>query len=317
MKIFVLQRALVLFVASFLSVGVVWANDVTLVSGKTTSITTADLRADVDSRMTAELKERFLSRPDSVSRLALTLYVRRVMADQARAAGLEKLPDVATALQTVTEQAKAAGFEKSPDFTNLLRIAGDKVLFDAWLRKLDADNMPTDALVAQLARTTYIAKSTQFKVPEKVTVRHILVMNTEPDALAKAERLMAEVKAGADFASLAKQHSGDPGSASQGGVIGPFARGEMFKEFQDASFAMTKKGELSDIVKSRAGFHIIQFEDRTPEFTKPYEEVKDQLQAQAKADLLQTARVQAAQKIEQEAQVNAQGVADFAAAQKK
>jgi peptidyl-prolyl cis-trans isomerase C len=317
MKIFVLQRALILLTASFLASSAVRANDETLVSGKAASITTADLRADVDGRMTPELKERFLSRPDSVSRLALTLYVRRVMAEQAKAAGLEKLPDVADALKTIPEQVKAAGLEKSPDIANMLRVASDKVLFEAWLRKLDADNMPTDALVAQLARSTYIAKSEKFKVPEKVTVRHILIMNTDPDALAKVERLMTEVKAGADFAELAKQNSADPGSASQGGVIGPFARGEMFKEFQDASFAMKEKGELSGIVKSRAGFHIIQFQDRTPEFTRPYEEVKEQLYAQTKADLLQTARVHAAQKIEQDAQVNAQVVAAFAAAQKK
>jgi peptidyl-prolyl cis-trans isomerase C len=317
MKTFVLQRAFVLFAASFLAVGIVFAQEVTLVSGKTTSITAADLQADVDGRMTPELKERFLSRPDSVSRSAMTLYVRRVMADQAKAAGLEKLPDVAALLQTMTEQAKTAGIEKSPNIAAALKVASDKVLFDAWLRKLDEDNAPTDALVAQLARTNYVAKSEKFKVPEKVTVRHILIMNTDPDGLGKVERLMAEVKAGADFAALAKQHSADPGSASQGGVIGPFARGEMFKEFQDASFAMKKKGELSDIVTSRAGWHIIQFEDRTPEYTKPYDEVKEQLHAEIKADLLHKARVEAAQKIEQEAQVNEQGVSDFAAAQKK
>jgi len=92
MKPFVLQRVFTFFAASILAAGAVLANEVTLVSGKTASITTADLRADVDSRMTPELKERFLSRPDSVSRLAMTLYVRRVMADQARSAGLDKLP---------------------------------------------------------------------------------------------------------------------------------------------------------------------------------------------------------------------------------
>jgi len=217
----------------------------------------------------------------------------------------------------MAEQAKSAGFEKSPDFANLLRVANDKVLFEAWLRKLDTDNMPAEALVAQIARSTYVAKSEKFKVPEKVTVRHILVMNNEPDGLAKIERLREEIKAGADFATLAKQHSADPGSASKGGLIGPFARGEMFKEFQDASFAMKKKGELSGVVKSRAGYHIIQFEERAPEFITPYEEVKDQLQAEIKSDLLQAARVQAAQKIEQDAQVNMQGVEAFAAAQKK
>jgi peptidyl-prolyl cis-trans isomerase C len=317
MKTPLLQRALFLFALSFLAVGVVQANEDTLVRGKTATITTADVRADTDGRLPPEVKAVFLAKPDAVSRLAMTLYVRRVMAEQAKVAGLDKLPDVSAVLQALTEQAKAAGLEKSTEVAAALRIASEKVLFEAWLRKLDAENMPTDALLAQLARTTYIAKSDTFKVPEKVTVRHILVMSTDPDAKAKAERLMAEVKAGADFASLAKQHSADPGSASKGGVIGPFARGEMFKEFQDASFALTKKGELSGIVKSRAGYHIIQFEERTPEYTRSYEEVREQLQAEIKADLLQQARVQVAQQIEKEAQVNAQGVAAFTAAHKK
>jgi peptidyl-prolyl cis-trans isomerase C len=316
MKIFALQRVLVLLAASFLAFGVVRADEETLIRGKTASITVADVRADTDGRLPTELKARFLSRPDAVGQLAVTLYIRRVMAEQAKAAGLEKLPDVSAVLQTMTEQAKAAGLEKSTDIATALRVASEKVLFEAWLRKLDAENMPTDALLAQLARTTYVAKSEQFRVPEKVTVRHILVMNTDVEARAKVELLMTEVKAGADFAALAIQHSADPGSASRGGVIGPFARGEMFKEFQDASFAMAKKGELSGIVQSRAGFHIIQFEERTAEFTKPYEEVKEQLLAETKADLLQKARVEAAQKIEQEAQVNAPAVAAFAATYK-
>jgi peptidyl-prolyl cis-trans isomerase C len=142
-------------------------------------------------------------------------------------------------------------------------------------------------------------------------------MKTDPQAMAKIERLKTEVQAGADFAALAKRHSADPGSASQGGLIGPFARGEMFKAFQEASFAMTKKGELSEIVQSRDGFHVIQFEERTPEFTKSYEEVKESLHAEIKSDLLQKARVQAATQTEQEAKINEQAVAAFAAAQKK
>lgn len=310
-------RAIALIAVVSLWTGTALSNDEIIVLGKSVNITQTDIRADADSRMPQELKERFLSQPDNVARLAKTLYVRRVMAEQAKEAGLDKLPDVAPTLSALNEQAKAAGLETSPATAAVLRIAVDKVLFDAWLKKIDVENVPSEALVAQLARTTYVAKSEQFKVPEKVTVRHILLKGTDPTARSKAEQLLAEIKAGADFAALAKQHSADPGSASLGGLIGPFAKGDMFKEFQDASFAMTRKGELSEIVQSREGFHIIQFEERTAGFTRAYEDVKEQLYADIKSDLLQKARVQAAQQIEQEAQVNTKAVASIVATYKK
>src|ERR1043165_5684184 len=76
----------------------------------------------------------------------------------------------------------------------------------------------------------------------------------------KAEDLLKRVRAGEDFAALAKEFSEDPGSRAQGGDLGWFSRGEMVKEFEDAAFAL-KEGEVSDVVELPFGYHIIKVEE--------------------------------------------------------
>lgn len=80
------------------------------------------------------------------------------------------------------------------------------------------------------------------------------------DAEAKAKDILDKLKAGGDFADLAKQNSADPGSAAQGGDLGWFEKGIMVPEFEKAAFAM-KPGETSDLVKTQFGYHIIRVED--------------------------------------------------------
>ncbi len=79
-------------------------------------------------------------------------------------------------------------------------------------------------------------------------------------AKARAEEALAKAKGGADFAELAKEYSGDPSSAAEGGDLGWFERGIMVKEFEDAAFAM-KAGDTSELVKTRFGYHIIRAEE--------------------------------------------------------
>jgi peptidyl-prolyl cis-trans isomerase D len=96
---------------------------------------------------------------------------------------------------------------------------------------------------------------------ETVDASHILVEvkdpAKEPEAKAKAEGLLKRAKAGEDFAELAKNNSDDKGSAAQGGNLGSFPREKMVKEFSDAAFSM-KPGEISGLVRSQFGFHIIK-----------------------------------------------------------
>jgi len=89
------------------------------------------------------------------------------------------------------------------------------------------------------------------------------------------EDVLARAKKGEDFAELAKKYSEDPGSKNKGGIYEDFTRGRMVKPFEDAAFGVPV-GEISDIVETRYGYHILKVINRKKE-TRPLEEVRDQL----------------------------------------
>ncbi|HDT13138.1 MAG TPA: hypothetical protein ENO03_02150, partial [Candidatus Aminicenantes bacterium] len=118
------------------------------------------------------------------------------------------------------------------------------------------------------------------------SVRHILIMTEgksdeeKAAARAKIEDLLAQAKAGADFAELARVHSEDPGSKENGGLYEDFGRGQMVKPFEDAAFSVPV-GEISDIVETRYGYHILKVVDRKKE-TRPFDDVRAELESRLK-----------------------------------
>ena len=122
----------------------------------------------------------------------------------------------------------------------------------------------------EVAEYYALHKDDKFTEPEQVRARHILVKTAAdagPDAKTaarkKAEELLAKVKAGADFAALAKERSEDAGSAANGGDLGLFTRGRMTPAFEEAAFAL-QGGGLSDVVETPFGFHVIKVESIGP-----------------------------------------------------
>lgn len=118
---------------------------------------------------------------------------------------------------------------------------------------------------------------TSFDTPEQVKASHILVDSEE-----KALEIKEKLKAGSDFAELAKEYSTDEGSKSNGGQLGYFQRGDMAQQFEDAAFAL-EVGGISDPVKTGFGYHIIKVEDKVAAKEANYEDSKDQV----KENLLQ------------------------------
>jgi len=123
----------------------------------------------------------------------------------------------------------------------------------------------------------------QFKQPERVRASHILIRFPDtPDAKAKAqaktkaERVLKEVKAGKDFAALAKQHSED-GSAPNGGDLGFFPQGQMVGPFNDVAFSL-KPGQTSELVETEYGYHIIRVVEKQPGRTIPLDEVRSRVE---------------------------------------
>ncbi|MGM0882208.1 MAG: peptidylprolyl isomerase [Bacillota bacterium] len=121
--------------------------------------------------------------------------------------------------------------------------------------------------------------------PEQIQASHILVATKE-----EADAIVAELKQGADFATLAKEKSTDPGSKDNGGDLGFFGRGAMAAEFEEAAFAL-KVNELSGVVQTEFGFHIIKKTAEkaavVPTFEEKKEEIRKQLVAQEVGELSQ------------------------------
>ena len=128
-------------------------------------------------------------------------------------------------------------------------------------------------------QTYYNSHLDQFRTAERVHARHILLATTgKSDAekakiKAKADDLLKQLRAGGDFAALAQKNSEDPGSASKGGDLGWVVRGQMVKEFEDTTFALKPK-EISNVITTQYGFHIIQVLEKEPAHLKTLDEVK-------------------------------------------
>ena len=148
-----------------------------------------------------------------------------------------------------------------------------------------------ETIGAQLAVSEAEAKAwfdghkERFQQPEERRASHILVASEKigkDQAKAKAEALLQEIRKNpAAFADLAKKNSDDPGSAAKGGDLGFFGRGMMVKPFEDATFTL-KDGEISGIVESDFGFHIIKLTGIHAAKEKPFADVRGEIEAELK-----------------------------------
>jgi peptidyl-prolyl cis-trans isomerase C len=131
-----------------------------------------------------------------------------------------------------------------------------------------------------------------FQMPESMRASHILIgVDADADADAKdqakrkADELLEKVTSGDDFAELAKSESTCP-SAAQGGDLGEFKRGQMVAPFENAAFGL-EPGDVSGVVETQFGYHIIKATDKNPAEVVPFEEVKGRIEKQLKAQALQ------------------------------
>ena len=154
-------------------------------------------------------------------------------------------------------------------------------------RLLDQQILQKVAVTAEESKAFYDNNPNYFKQPDQVRARHILIKaDPEGDAAdlqtarQKIESIEDRLQAGEDFSELAKELSEGP-SAAKGGDLGFFERRQMVKPFADAAFAL-KPGELSGIVQTRFGYHLIKVEERQPASKLPYEEVRERLEESLK-----------------------------------
>jgi peptidyl-prolyl cis-trans isomerase C len=221
---------------------------------------------------------------------------------------LNGLIQVQILLRQATDADKAEGKQKADaQIALFLKQSGSQEAFD---RQLKASGTTVDELrlkatqhfTAQVtlqrelnvsvtddeARKFYDSHPDEFEQPEMVHVRHILLLTMDPtthqplpadqQALKhkQIDDLLKRVRTGEDFAKLATQYSEDPGSKDNGGELTAFPRGQMAPEFEAAAFALNTN-QISDVVTTQYGYHIIQLLDKTPAKKMDYATVADNL----------------------------------------
>jgi peptidyl-prolyl cis-trans isomerase C len=217
-----------------------------------------ELAAEADA-MTPAQRARFAGSPKSRENIAKELLVRRQVAALARQDGLTDDPAV----------------------QHRLRLLEERLLYEVYMQHAEAAVLD-DAAIEKLAYDEYRAYKDKFVTPEAVHVSHILLRvgaqgrdRAQTEAL--AQELLERLRAGEDFATLATEYSEDPGSAPKGGDLGFFERGRMAKPFEEAAFTLTEPGELSDIVETQFGLHILRFTARREPGQRSFDEVREQL----------------------------------------
>jgi peptidyl-prolyl cis-trans isomerase D len=150
---------------------------------------------------------------------------------------------------------------------------------------IDADHVRGQVQVAEEeARQSYTQHLSDYRIPDRVKVAHILFKTTGKTAAEvasiekQARDVLSQIKAGANFADMAKKYSEDA-SASKGGELDWIVRGQTVKEFEDTAFSM-KPGQVSELVKTVYGIHILKLEDKQTAHLQSFGEVKGSIQAE-------------------------------------
>ena len=166
----------------------------------------------------------------------------------------------------LSQAAEKQNLGDRPDVKRRLTFDRSRLLMESLLQDAGKASLSEDA-----ERKVYEEAVKQVKNEEEVHARHILVPTED-----EAKAILAQLKGGADFATLAKEKSKDPGAA-EGGDLGYFTKEQMVPEFAEVAFKLGK-GQLSDPVKTQFGWHIIKVEDKRVRPTPTFEQVKPQIE---------------------------------------
>jgi peptidyl-prolyl cis-trans isomerase C len=188
-------------------------------------------------------------------------------------------------LETMAQEARKRKLDESAEVKQMMAIQSDSFLANSLAKKISDDTHFTELDL----RSYYDSNKNEF---EEAQGSHILIRFkgskvplkpnekdlTEDEALAKAQDIRKKIMDGADFATLAKAESDDTGSATKGGELGSFKRGQMVPQFDQAAFALPV-GQISEPVKTPFGYHLIKITSRA---SKPFDEAKAQIEKDLK-----------------------------------
>jgi peptidyl-prolyl cis-trans isomerase C len=200
--------------------------------------------------------------------------------------GRKEMLDTMVIRELILQQAAKDGLDKGAEIEDKLQDLKKRLIVESFLKKkVEQETKISDEDMKKF----YDTNKDKFKAGEQLKASHILV-KTEKEA----KDIQAQLKAGGNFEELAKKSSVDS-SASKGGDLGWFGKGSMVPAFEKAAAGL-KDGQISDIVKSDFGFHIIKLTGKRAAGVRPFDEVKDQI----KGAIMPTKQQEVFQKIKDE-----------------
>ncbi|MCK9534905.1 MAG: peptidylprolyl isomerase [Pseudomonas sp.] len=249
----VMRKIVSLSCASFFLV-IACAEAGILISEDATQVTDDEFANAIEYIVPAPLQENMRSKEKNMRGFLADYFTVKVMADAARAKGLDKSP----------------GVQVQQAYSNNRLLT--EALVDDYYASAKEPNYEA------LAKEAYLTDPKRFDVPEQVRAEHILInvsdKQDDATALKKAKELYTEATKGKKvFADLAKEHSDDPSVVDNSGDLGFFVREAMVEPFANAAFAM-KKGEISQPIKTSFGYHIIHLLDKRKAGVQPFDAVK-------------------------------------------
>ncbi|MBI1952997.1 MAG: peptidylprolyl isomerase [Candidatus Omnitrophica bacterium] len=199
----------------------------------------------------------------------------------------------------LTQEARRRGLERDPEVRRLTKEAVRQILLGRLLET--AGEPQAQAVSDEEIQRVYASNPEAMKEPESLRASHILTETEE-----KAREALDRLKKGEPFAKVASELSTDP-TKTRGGDIGFFSKGQLIPEFEAACMKL-ETGQLSGVVKSALGFHVILLTDRRAARTRPLEEVKEQIRRKLSSDLKQRKLQGFVQELKEKAQVQNKGL---------
>jgi peptidyl-prolyl cis-trans isomerase C len=240
------------------------------------TITLADYEAEI-AKLTPEARAQFAANRARLVQVLNNLYLNRAIAKDARAAGLDRDPVVALQLQMLIE----------------------KTLAQLWIERVDRQTAAAFDADPQKylsrAREIYATHPDRYRSPERVRASHVLVKvgaDGEDGARTRAESIREKIIAGTPIADIAREASDDPSAKRNAGDLGFFAAKDVDPNFAAAAFALTKRGEVSPVVKSKSGFHVIEFHAREPAIQREFEAVRKEILSEVRRSVIEGSRTQ-------------------------
>ena len=179
--------------------------------------------------------------------------------------------------------AREKGFDKRPEIKGQLEMITNNFLAFQYLQK---EVISKIKVTEKEAKAYYDKNPDLFKSPEQIKARHILIQvpkeapeEEKKKLKEKADEVLKKVKAGEDFTKLAADFSDDSGTKSKGGELGFFSKGSMVPAFEQAAFAL-KPGEVSELVETDFGFHVIKVDEKKEAVSEPFETIKEKVTKQ-------------------------------------